>query len=89
MLSSLNAVISTDESTQIITSHMIYNPAYNYKLQLKTTHDFWLSAPTLLWKILNQSQRDLESNGLKSERHASPHSWSWEIQPNKAKIHSL
>ena len=37
MLSSLNAVISTNESTRIITGHAIYNPAYTYKFQLKTT----------------------------------------------------
>ena len=37
MLSSLNAVISTNESTQVITGHVIYNPAYSYKFQLKTT----------------------------------------------------
>ena len=37
LLSSLNAVISTNESTQIITSRVIYNPAYIYKFQLKTT----------------------------------------------------
>ena len=35
---SLNIVISTNESTQIITGHVIYNPAYyTYKFQLKTT----------------------------------------------------
>ena len=34
MLSSLNAVISTDEST-IITGHVIYNLAYTYKFQMK------------------------------------------------------
>ena len=28
-LSSLNAVISTNESIQILTGHMVYNPAYN------------------------------------------------------------
>ena len=28
LLSSLNAVISTIESTQFITGHMVYNPAY-------------------------------------------------------------
>ena len=39
MLYSLNAVISTNKSTQIITGHVIYNPAYTYKLQLKTTTD--------------------------------------------------
>ena len=37
LLSSLNAVvISTNESTQIMTGHVIYNPAYTYKFQLKT-----------------------------------------------------
>ena len=35
-ISILNAVISTNESTQIITGHVIYNPAYTYKFQLKT-----------------------------------------------------
>ena len=28
---------STKESTRIITGHVIYNPAYTYKFQLKTT----------------------------------------------------
>ena len=37
LLSSLNAVISTNESTQIVTGHVIYNWAYTYKFQLKTT----------------------------------------------------
>ena len=37
LLSSLNAVISTNESTQVITGHLIHNPAYTYKCQLKTT----------------------------------------------------
>ena len=36
--SSLIAVISTNESTRIITGHVIYNPAYTYKFQLKTTY---------------------------------------------------
>ena len=40
-LSSLNAVILTNESTQIITGHGIYNPAYTYKFQLKTTQMFF------------------------------------------------
>ena len=35
LLLSLNAVISTNESTQIITAHVIYNPPYMY-LQLQT-----------------------------------------------------
>jgi hypothetical protein len=37
LLSSLIAVISTNESTQFITGNVIYNPAYTYKIQLKTT----------------------------------------------------
>ena len=38
LLSSLNTLlISTNESTRIITGHVIYNPAYTYKFQLKTT----------------------------------------------------
>ena len=36
-----NPVISTNESTQIITGHVIYNQAYTYKLQLKTTLDIY------------------------------------------------
>ena len=36
LLSSRNAVISTNESTQFITGHVIYNTAYTYKCQLKT-----------------------------------------------------
>ena len=39
LLSSLNAVISTNESTRIITGHVIYNLAYTYNFQLKTTFD--------------------------------------------------
>ena len=38
LLSSLNAVISTNESTEFITGHVIYNPAYTYKYQLKITY---------------------------------------------------
>ena len=36
-LSSLNAVNSTNKSPEFITGHVIYNLAYTYKLQLKTT----------------------------------------------------
>ena len=36
-LSSLIAVISTNESAEFITGHVIYNQAYTYKFQLKTT----------------------------------------------------
>ena len=39
LLSSLNPVISTNESTQFITGPVIYNPAYTYKFQLKTTKE--------------------------------------------------
>ena len=38
LFSSLNAVISTNESTEFIAGHVIYNPAYTYKFQLKTTY---------------------------------------------------
>ena len=37
LLCSVNAVISTNESTEFITGHVIYNLAYTYKFQLKTT----------------------------------------------------
>jgi hypothetical protein len=30
--------LSNNESTQIITGHVIYNPAFTYKFQLKTTN---------------------------------------------------
>ena len=40
LLSSLNDVISTNESTEFITGHVIYNPAYTYKFQLKTTFHY-------------------------------------------------
>ena len=33
----LNGVTSTIESTRIITGHVIYNLAYTYKFQQKTT----------------------------------------------------
>ena len=44
LLCSLNAVISTNESTLIITGHVIYNPAYTYKFQLKTSIESHLKA---------------------------------------------
>ena len=37
LFSSLNAVISTNENTEFLSDHVIYNRAYTYKLQLKTT----------------------------------------------------
>ena len=37
LLSSLNVVVSTNQSTEFITGHVIYNLAYTYKFQLKTT----------------------------------------------------
>ena len=39
LLSSLITLISTNESTQFITGHVIYNLPYTYKFQLKTTND--------------------------------------------------
>ena len=47
LLSSLNAVISTNKSTQIITGHVIYKLAYTYKFQLKTTLDCDFNEPIL------------------------------------------
>ena len=44
LLSSLNAVISTNESTWFVTGHIIYNLAYTYKiLTLQTTTTVFLS----------------------------------------------
>ena len=37
LLSHLNAVILINESTEFITSHVIYKLAFTYKFQLKTT----------------------------------------------------
>ena len=34
----LDVHVSTNESTESITGHVIYNPAYIYKFQLKTTY---------------------------------------------------
>ena len=38
LLSSLNAVISTNERIEFITGHVIFNGAYNEIFQLKTTY---------------------------------------------------
>ena len=48
LLSSLNAVISTNENIRIITGHVIYNPAYTYKFQLKTIYIHRLNGRLLL-----------------------------------------
>ena len=48
LLSSLNAVISTNESTRIMTGHVIYNPAYTY-LQISTENH--LSMPLVHQKL--------------------------------------
>ena len=48
LFSSLNAVISTNESTQYITGHVIYNLAYTYKFQLKTTQDQNSNVPCVM-----------------------------------------
>ena len=37
LLSSVNAVISTNEKIEFITDHMTYNPAYTWILQTTTT----------------------------------------------------
>ena len=52
LLSSLAAVISTNESTEFIPGHVIYNQAYTSKFQLKTTfegHDFEMNSPLLIY----------------------------------------
>ena len=62
MLSSLNAVISTNESSRIIPGHVIYNPAYVY-LQIPTENHLYLRR-IVAWSYdcatkipkLNQSQ---------------------------------
>ena len=51
LLSSLNAVLSTNESTEFITGHVIYNPAYTYKYQLKTT--LILIGDFLSWMVMS------------------------------------
>ena len=33
---------------KLLTDHVIYNPAYTYKLQLKTTYDFLSTTMTFL-----------------------------------------
>ena len=48
MLPSLNPVILANKSTQFITGHVIYNPAYTYKFQLKTTYVFPKEAETFM-----------------------------------------
>ena len=48
LFSSVNAVIFTNRRTRFITGHVIYNPAYTYKFQLKTTLVFYLQPIPLL-----------------------------------------
>ena len=62
LLSSLNAVISTNESSQIITGHVIYNPAYTYKFQLKTTDHLKTWKP-ILQKTAARSRTFVDNNG--------------------------
>ena len=54
MLSSLNTVISTNESTRFIPGHVIYNPAYTYKFQLKTTLELAFDAEIVIFKFNEQ-----------------------------------
>ena len=69
LLSSLNAVISTNESTESITGHVISNPAYTYKFQLKTTmvpNDLtykFLEVQDLLWTLVAVHQQPLLPSG--------------------------
>ena len=54
----MNAVISTSESTEFITGHVIYNLAYTYKFQLKTTI-ICFSAVCPIWKGIDFSHFSL------------------------------
>ena len=47
-----NGVISTNESTRIITGHVIYLPADTYKFQLKTTKE--VDHFLLIGKLIDQ-----------------------------------
>ena len=62
LLSSLNAAISTNESTESITGHVIYNPAYTYKFQLKTTQennsDHSITREMLQWPFIESGLYD-------------------------------
>ena len=54
---------SINESTRIITGHVIYNPAYTYKFQLKTTKDenshcYWYVE---LWEEFSKCKKTLQS----------------------------
>ena len=46
-----------NESTRIITGHVIYNPAYTYKFQLKTTQ--------MLKHVMKKTNKNFEGGVLK------------------------
>ena len=54
MLSSVNAVISTNERIEFIAGHMTYNPAYTYIL--KTTTTYFLQWKILITKVTTSSK---------------------------------
>ena len=72
-LSSLNDVISTNESTQFITGHVIYNPAYTYKFQLKTTvmtrHNLGVGICMNQVKFLRNSRKNFHNFWNSSTHH--------------------
>ena len=51
-LSSLNAVITTNQSTRTITGHVIYNPTCTYKIQLKTTYPHQIEQGNIQKQVL-------------------------------------
>ena len=61
LLSSVNAVISTNESTRFITGHVIYNPAYTYKFHLKTTLNTEMNSLMLFKKMEKKNNRTMYS----------------------------
>ena len=52
----MNTAISTNESTRFITGHVIYNPTYTYKFQLKTTMVFMNEKEFQILFHLNKGQ---------------------------------
>ena len=58
LLSSLNAVISTNESTRFLTGHVIYNLAYTHKFQLKTPKLYMISLiPVTILQIFSLEKK--------------------------------
>ena len=88
LLSSLNAVISTNEMTQFITGHMIYNPAYTYKFQLRTT--IMVQSPYIHILTLLKNQIKEQTNIAKMQQYTLPPSQpdAWIRQHNFSHLNS-